>query len=410
MNNKTKQVNGKVPLQNEDTKKTSNIGVRKSKEEPTDEELFEQMLRNQKVVAERVGDKIQFSPSILKRGDLDLLHPYSINVIQGKTGSHKSRLVSHLCSLLLSTLEATMAGIEKTKRFSQKIKIVYVDTERNLKDQLPFALQEIKKKGGYKIKDQLDDLDFISLIDVPRTKRSLMLKRYIDEVREKSGDKHLLIILDVVSDCISNFNSISESYTFIDMLNVMINQHDITFICIIHENPGHQSEKARGHLGTELMNKASCQIQIGYELDAHNKPTELIKVRPLKVRMGKAPQPFYLEYCDEFQGLVEAAEDSIKIAKNSKKHKANIEDVKDYLNEVLNPKEEVPLAELSNKLKAHFGCSHNTIKDRLKGLVVSKDIVCYRDTLPYFLTEVRKGRQKIYSLNLLIEDTTKTMF
>ena len=52
----------------------------------------------------------------------------------------------------------------------------------------------------------------------------------------------------------------------LDLPNSTINTYDITFLCIIHENP--YQEKARGHLGTELINKSSTALSINIEKDS----------------------------------------------------------------------------------------------------------------------------------------------
>lgn len=389
---------------------TTILNQNKVKESDKLNKIFQKVLQSRNQIDEKVKKRVDFSPPIFLRNDMEIIHPFTINVVQGKTGSHKSRLVSHFCSLLIGQFTEEMAGVRKSPKFTKKVKLLYVDTERNQKDQFPFALQEIKKKAGYRINDDVEALDFISLIEVSRTKRLSILKQYLEKVRNESEGLHIFVILDVVSDCISNFNNVGKSLELIDMLNIMINQFDITFICIIHENPGFNSEKARGHLGTELMNKASCQLQIGYELNAQNKPTDLIKVRPLKVRVGKAPEPFYLTYCDDFNGLIEANEDMINNVKQSKKQKADIEAVKDFLYKHLPQKTKMPLSELSNLLKDHFKCSHNTIRERIKRMIETKEIVGYHDGLPYFLSESKEGREKYYSLKILVEDTQKPMF
>ena len=47
------------------------------------------------------------------------------------------------------------------------------------------------------------------------------------------------------------------------------------------------TDRARGHLGTKIVNKASIVIQIGFEKDAQNHNTELLKVAYLKCRSSK---------------------------------------------------------------------------------------------------------------------------
>ena len=83
----------------------------------------------------------------------------------------------------------------------------------------------------------------------------------------------------------------------IDMMNQSINRYDVTFLYLIHENPVN-TDKAPGHLGTEILNKASTVIQIGFEKDAQNHNTDLINVNFLKCRSSKKHDPFYVQYSD----------------------------------------------------------------------------------------------------------------
>ena len=58
------------------------------------------------------------------------------------------------------------------------------------------------------------------------------------------------MVVDVTTDCIRDFNRSDDSLELIDLMNEAINTYDVTFLYLIHENPG--ASKARGHLGTEL--------------------------------------------------------------------------------------------------------------------------------------------------------------
>ena len=52
-----------------------------------------------------VQNKITFSDPILSLKDQSFIFPKTLNVIQGKSGSHKSRLAEHICSVLLQIPE-----------------------------------------------------------------------------------------------------------------------------------------------------------------------------------------------------------------------------------------------------------------------------------------------------------------
>lgn len=177
--------------------------------------------------------------------------------------------------------------------------VVLIDTERNLNDQLPFALQKIQTNAGYDISEIQIPFEFTSLLNEERHLRYQALDEYISYLRKKHIGKHLIVILDVMSDCIENFNDPASSLKLVDMMNKTINEQNVTYICVIHENPG--SEKARGHLGSEVVNKASLVLQIGFDKSIQN--SEVIKLTFLHCRSIKRPDPIYLVYDNQSSRL-----------------------------------------------------------------------------------------------------------
>ncbi len=358
--------------------------------------LYAKIQRLQNVIRRKAATNIEFSAPLIEREGQGIIYPRTINVIQGKTGVHKSRLVEEFCAALLgreghgSNIGFLPQGIER-----QKLTVLYVDTERNINDQFPYAIQQIKRKSGYGPLDHVPDFDFISLIGIKRDERLTALQVYLSELRENC-DHHLFIVLDVITDCLSNFNDPSESMRLTDMMNTLINDHDVTFLCVIHENPNENSNKARGHLGTELCNKASCLMQIGLEKDGQLKNTQLIRVNYLKTRMGRKPEPIYLRYCDQIKGLVSAGRDLISEVSDSRRTKATMQEVFEGLQRVL--KTPSSRQEVIAKMVKLLQCGSRTIIDRLKIITDSK--VTFRDALgqPCTLSSFNEGRKLIYSL------------
>lgn len=120
----------------------------------------------------------------------------------------------------------------------------------------------------------------------------------------------------------------------IDMMNQSINRYDVTFLCLIHENPGN-TDKARGHLGTEILNKASTVMQIGFEKDAQNHNTDLIKVAYLKCRSSKKHEPFHVQYSDTEKGLILADFNTIQAAIDNRAQKAALDEIIELLGRFL---------------------------------------------------------------------------
>ena len=295
-------------------------------------------------------------PLILREGN-GIFYPNTINIIQGKSGTHKSRLVEVLISCILSN-ESYDHFLGFSYEGNNQINCILADTERNLKEQLPLAIQNIKKLTNTPIQEDLQQFEPVSLIHIKRNERFKILRILLDDLRNKT-DHHLFIILDVVTDCVSNFNDPKSSLELIDLMNEYINEFDVTFLCVIHENPS-SSDKARGHLGTELMNKASTVLKIGIE-----KEHDIIKLEFLKCRRSERFKNIYLFFSKENERLEIAEVEMVKDIEKNKQRKAPIKEVKKALLEFLSNGTKSK-KEVLEKLTHHFNCGNRTIEDRLK--------------------------------------------
>lgn len=255
-------------------------------------------------------------------------------------------------------------------------------------------MQNIIRNAGGSVEQVMPNFDFISLIPIARVDRFESLKEYLRKFRENCTD-HLVIILDVITDCVSSFNDATASLQLIDLLNQMINNFNATFICLIHENPGN-GDKARGHLGTEILNKASTVIQIGFEKDKQQKDTDLIKVSYLKCRNSRKPATFYLQYSEEVNGLVLASSETIKDHKENRKLKVNSTIVKEILTKELTHVMEK--AELMKALIKYCFCSVRTLEGLLKPIMDNKEVVINSAGEECFLKKETKNRRAYYNL------------
>jgi len=326
---------------------------------------LKKLLKTREIITINKSKKITFSNPILKQNDNPVFFPRTINVIQGKAGVHKSRLAESICASLLKKpyCENDLLGFKADPLTSYSI--CYVDTERNLSDQLPYSLQQIQLKAGYDIEDEPENFDYISLLEFKREERFELLNLYLEHVRQRF-DTHIFIILDVITDCIFNFNDTKDSLQVIDMMNNSINHYNVSFLCLIHENPG-STDKARGHLGTEIMNKSTTVIQVGFEKDAENQPMDLIKVAYLKCRASRKHEPFYVQYSDTEKGLILADNDMIADCLQNKNHKASLSEILDFLPICLT--EPLDRKDMFRILKEEFGCKERTIEMRLREII-----------------------------------------
>ena len=352
------------------------------------------LLASQQQIKENKGKPISFSQPILWQKENPVFFPKTINVIQGKAGVHKSRLAETICASLLKTPESNRDLLDFKRSILSRYAVCYVDTERNLSDQLPYSLQQIQLKAGYTIQDHPYGFDYISLLEFAREERFEMLNMYIDHIRKKFP-MHLFIVLDVITDCVFNFNDTKDSMKLIDMMNQTINRYDVTFLALIHENPGN-TDKARGHLGTEILNKASTVVQIGFEKDAENHNTNLIKVAYLKCRSSKKHEPFYVQYSDTEKGLVIADLTTIQETMDSRNQKASLDSTLEFIGAYLT--EPMPRKEFIEKLCAEMNCKERTVEARLKSIITHSFAIPVGDGKAKTLCKKTENREIIYYL------------
>lgn len=316
------------------------------------------------------SNEITFSAPILKQGENAVIFPHTINVIQGQAGVHKSRLAENICSafLKLHNCNNELLGFKRSS-FDTKHTVVYIDTERNLSEQLPFALQNIQKMAGYEKAEHPYNYEYASLLQIDRKQRFSALNEYLNHIK-KSTNTPLFIVLDVSTDCIEDFNKTDKSMELIDLMNMAINEHNVTFLCLIHENP--KSDKARGHFGTELMNKASTVMQVGFEKDASQNDTDIIRVKYLKCRSTAKHTPFYIKYSSEAKGLILADASEVSDMVNNRKHKASNEDIIEFIELYLGEGLALKRTDLLDKLCKDFKASQRTIEKRLAEIMKSE--------------------------------------
>ena len=175
----------------------------------------------------------------------------------------------------------------------------------------------------------------------------------------------------------------------IDLMNRLINTYDVTFLCIIHENPG--SEKARGNIGTEIINKATTALQLDFVKDQQGESTDVIRVKYRKCRMSAKPAPFFMQY-DKEESLIIAHPDFAEPAKEL----CPVSQLIDFLEtQLTEPKLKDELFPLAQK---KFECGPRTLEDRIKKIIDEGQILFDKDGNESILHRGRKGKQATFEL------------
>lgn len=176
--------------------------------------------------------------TIFSRGDISL--------IMGKAKSRKSFLVNMFLRAALSTNEVNgMIGSLP----NEQNRILYVDTEqRGFFTQQ--ALVRLKKEGVNQ-----DVLETQSLRVLSAQKR-LQLTEHIIQTTPNLG----FVVIDGIRDLVTSINDEEQASMICHKLMKWSAEHNIHIVTILHQNKG--DGHARGHLGTELVNKSETVLSV----------------------------------------------------------------------------------------------------------------------------------------------------
>jgi len=169
---------------------------------------------------------------------------------------------------------------------------------------------------------------------------------------------HLVLFLDVITDCMTNFNDLTETNILLDKLNDMTENKEITVIGVIHENPD-GTKKARGHIGTEFVNKATTVVSIGYK----NEYSPILSLRIIKNRLVKRQKEKFIKRSEKTGLLVFADSSEIEDIQSNKRIKLS------ELSEMLLQK--FGVGEISNKELLKFTMHQFSVSDKTSRIAIN---------------------------------------
>jgi hypothetical protein len=108
------------------------------------------------------------------------------------------------------------------------------------------------------------------------------------------------VVIDGIRDLITSINDEAESTNMASKLLEWTERYNIHIVVILHENPG--SDKARGHIGTELTNKAETVITV--QIDKYDDDVSIVSAGFCR---NKSFKPFAFKITDD--GLPKIIED-----------------------------------------------------------------------------------------------------
>ena len=189
-------------------------------------------------------------------------------------GKAKSKKTFNVSAIVASALSGSSVLHYRSTFPENKRKILYIDTEQGR-----YHCQQVLKR-------------ILRLADLPEYKNPdnlimLALRKFSPKLRLAIVEQAIgtipdlgLVIIDGIRDFLYDINSSSESTDIISKFMQWTDDRQIHIHTVLHQNKN--DEHARGHIGTELNNKAETILQV--EVDKEDKAISVVEAVHIRDR------------------------------------------------------------------------------------------------------------------------------
>jgi hypothetical protein len=172
------------------------------------------------------------------------------------TGRAKSRKTFSVTLAVAAALGDSVQGVITSSFPEDKRKVLIFDTEQSVAHVQKLGKRVIALAGTENAKN----VEIFALREFNHKYRKAMIQLKIEQT-EGLG----LVVIDGARDLVSSINSEEEASDCTQYLMTLTSKHDIHIITVLHQNKG--SDHLRGHLGTELQNKAETVVEVKLTTD-----------------------------------------------------------------------------------------------------------------------------------------------
>lgn len=209
------------------------------------------------------------------------------------TGKAKAKKTFNVSAIVAASLAGGKVLNYQAKLPEGKRRILYVDTEQS-RYHCHNVLERILRLAGLPTGVDNENLDFVCLREYTPATRIEVID-YALSRRKGYG----LVIIDGIRDLLLDINNAAESVEVINKMMEWSSKYNLHIHCVLHLNKG--DNNVRGHIGTEMNNKAETVLVISKSAIDPN----VSEVIPLHIR-EKEFKPFAFKVNED--GLPEVTE------------------------------------------------------------------------------------------------------
>jgi hypothetical protein len=202
----------------------------------------------------KIDEDIEKAQAILRiiegAKSTEIMTKGNFSTIIGKAKSRKTFLTTLIVASLLSD------NIIQCLQSLESGKIAWFDTEQSR-----YHVQMIPKRIKRLLHKIPELLTIFCLRPYTYKQRVEMIENYLT-----SSSDLICVVIDGIRDLISDINDPNQATEIVEKLMRWSNDYNIHIIIIIHQNKGDYN--ARGHVGTEVVNKSETVISVS-KLEQH---------------------------------------------------------------------------------------------------------------------------------------------
>ena len=240
-------------------------------------------------------------PLIRQRG-AGLIFKNSFVMLRGEKGTLPSKFAqSILASVLYPKDECTIENLDLACGYASDTVGVYIDTRHDSSRQVPEVVQGVGDIVRENVEKSSFNFEFTCISNLGRKSRMKALEDNLTYLNEKHEGKHLLVIIDQISNLCIDPNDPVESYKVIEHLKNLRNSADCTFVCVYDENLDSDA-KSDSHIAVGLENEADIYLEM---TKVEESDTD-VRIRSLGSKDFNHIYGIYVKYDSDLNQLVYA--------------------------------------------------------------------------------------------------------
>lgn len=240
------------------------------------------------------------------------------------TGKAKAKKTFNVSAIVAASLSNGKVLNYRACLPEGKRRILYVDTEQS-RYHCHNVLERILKLAGLSTTTDNENLDFICLREFTPSVR-LEVIDYALARDERYG----LVIIDGIRDLLLDINNAGESVEVINKMMEWSSIYNLHIHCVLHQNKA--DNNSRGHIGTEMNNKAETVIVISKNPDnPNNSIVQAMHIRekefkPFSFTVNDEGLPTLVEHFEAKSGPLPAKKRFTYLDLTAEEHRKALED------------------------------------------------------------------------------------